>query len=757
MNGPLITMTAITGKPTKNDIFSYMKSLKNSGIDKAMLYPRSGCEIEYLSESWFDTIGNFIDSAKALDMGIWLYDDFNWPSGDAGGRVTKIPEYRLKAIKVKGESLGEITCKSKHNAGLFGEKFFPDLLSPEAVDYFIKCTHEEYFKRFSQDFGSVILGIFTDEPSIGYCCKDGCIPYYEGIDTDYFNLCHRDFYEDIKKEYNDFYLNVTTVISNRFKHCYIEKLRDWCDSHGILMTGHLLCDNEVFWTVQHNGNLLKNLSSFSLPGVDEIETCFEDDRELSLFGVIEYASGKNGAMAELFALGPCDMTYAKKRAMIYFASCFKVDNYFLAISHMDMRGNLKVTDYYSDFSLTQPDFSGMTELSTEARKAAVLAKKDFTPDVYIRYPYRNSAKNLSGWFDYTNFCSLINQLTYKQIQWKFIDDETPSAPIIEVGENGELTLDGKTVDITKINGKTVLTDKNGDTPLGVFVRRFDDGELAVINLFGKEDEYFIDGKCVFLKKHDVYLSTDSSTSLKPVLSFNGFTAEYKNENLIRTMHLNSQPISKIHVDCDTEISFAVRNDTEAYLNGDVIACDENSDTLPFGMKNLYKCSRKLILKKGENVIKTDLDFKYLPSVLIMGNFSYEIRSGEVCEIYIKERKSSYNCGERIYDFGKIDFTKKIDVLPDTEYLEIVGANLLTEAYIDNKLLGRRAFSPYLFSIDKSTCKYGAELKIVQYSSIAPIFGDVDFWDKSVTKCGWRGTPSPKNQGFGFDEVNLLKV
>ncbi len=91
MKSPLITMTAITGKPSKGYIHNYMKSLKDNGIEQAMLYPRSGCEIVYLSEEWFDTIGHFIQSAKDLDMCIWLYDDFNWPSGDAGAELPLCP------------------------------------------------------------------------------------------------------------------------------------------------------------------------------------------------------------------------------------------------------------------------------------------------------------------------------------------------------------------------------------------------------------------------------------------------------------------------------------------------------------------------------------------------------------------------------------------------------------------------------------------------------------------------------------------
>ena len=60
MKSPLITMSAITGNPSRDEIYSYMLSLKENGVEQAMLYPRSGCEIEYLSERWFECIGDFI-------------------------------------------------------------------------------------------------------------------------------------------------------------------------------------------------------------------------------------------------------------------------------------------------------------------------------------------------------------------------------------------------------------------------------------------------------------------------------------------------------------------------------------------------------------------------------------------------------------------------------------------------------------------------------------------------------------------------
>ena len=85
-------------------------------------------------------------------------------------------------------------------------------------------------------------------------------------------------------------------------------------------------------------------------------------------------------------------------------------------------------------------------------------------------------------------------------------------------------------------------------------------------------------------------------------------------------------------------------------------------------------------------------------------------------------------------------------------LEIRGIALYTEVYLDGIYQGAKISSPYVFPVDKSTWGKTVELKIVQKSSIAPIFGDTDYWDKNVEKCGWRGTPSTKNPPFGLNKL-----
>ena len=758
MKSPLITMSALVGKPSDKDIFNYLNGLKQNGIDGVMVYPRSGCLIEYLSEEWFCAIRSFVKSAEALDMSLWLYDDFNWPSGDGCGRVTENEAFRLKAIKIEGEDIGKISCKSKHNSDIFGEKFFPDLMNHEAVEYFISLTHEEYYKRFGNYFGTVIKGIFTDEPSIGYCSQNGYLPYYDGMETDYQRAYGKEFFRDLHTLGGEFCENTMKLASARFKEAYIDKISNWCKSHGILMTGHLMCDNEPFYSVRYNGDFLKNLSAFDLPGIDEIATCLEDRTLMALLGGIEYAGKEKGAMAELFALGPCDMSYAKKKCMLYLTACHRIDHYFLAISHMDISGNMHVCDYFSDFAVAQPDFGGMRLLSEDAKIACALAKKDYSPDLYIRFPTDISMKNASIDFDLTVLFSLLNELTYRGIQWKYILGEAPTdAPIVELDISRCLILNGNTVsteDIVSMLDKKAISSVDGGRVKGIFRRRFNDGTSVIINLYAPEGSYVIDGEAVYLYEHAVILNKCNLPTKKEALA-SSFKVNYCNPNIVRLMSLNDSKCAFASAEGELDVRFAVRKDTGIKIDGAPPQLDDNYSPLPQGICEHYSITKAQSIKSEKIIIECEKDLKYMPSAMVIGDFSVNIINGEACGVKLDERKRIYNIGEKFGDFGKIEFLARVRVPQGAKAIELLGTKLYTILYLEGNLTGEKITAPYIFNIEKELWGKEIEVKIVQFSSIGPIFGDVDYWDKNANQSQWRGTPSTKKTLFGFDEINWI--
>jgi hypothetical protein len=53
------------------------------------MHSRVGLDTEYLGEEYMDIVKKCVERAKEKGMLAWLYDEDRWPSGAAGGLVTK--------------------------------------------------------------------------------------------------------------------------------------------------------------------------------------------------------------------------------------------------------------------------------------------------------------------------------------------------------------------------------------------------------------------------------------------------------------------------------------------------------------------------------------------------------------------------------------------------------------------------------------------------------------------------------------------
>ena len=80
-----------------------MDEVKQAGFGGIVFFnkpPYGFTEEEYLSDYWFDISEKFILACKKRGLKFWVNDGFNYPPGDAAGRIARVaPElkqYRLR-------------------------------------------------------------------------------------------------------------------------------------------------------------------------------------------------------------------------------------------------------------------------------------------------------------------------------------------------------------------------------------------------------------------------------------------------------------------------------------------------------------------------------------------------------------------------------------------------------------------------------------------------------------------------------------
>ena len=85
-------------KLEEEELVRQIDVLKQMGFGGFHMHVRSGMATPYLSDEFMDLVGACVDKAKKEEMLAWLYDEDRWPSGFAGGFVTKDPQYRIKYL-----------------------------------------------------------------------------------------------------------------------------------------------------------------------------------------------------------------------------------------------------------------------------------------------------------------------------------------------------------------------------------------------------------------------------------------------------------------------------------------------------------------------------------------------------------------------------------------------------------------------------------------------------------------------------------
>ena len=206
----------------KDELLRQLEVLKQMGLGGAHMHVRTGMATPYLSDEHMALIKACVDKCRDEKMLAWLYDEDRWPSGAAGGLVTKDPQYRARHLLMTTEPYGaengqgEITEMSgrsgRSNNGYllacydvvlddsgclksarridekaeaegrkwyayvetdpcnpwYNNQTYANTLDKATIDRFIEVTYERYLETVGEDFGGVVPAIFTDEPQFSH-------------------------------------------------------------------------------------------------------------------------------------------------------------------------------------------------------------------------------------------------------------------------------------------------------------------------------------------------------------------------------------------------------------------------------------------------------------------------------------------------------------------------------------------------------------------------------------------------------------
>lgn len=136
----------------EKEITYQLERYKEQNITSFFVHPMYGLKPDYLSDEFFELIRYTVSEAKRLDMKYWIYDEYNWPSGCAGGYVLRDePWTRTTVLRAVCHSTmhGE-TVKVKSKGSFIGAQivYFNDNVKVvKDIGSEVKCSND-FEKQF---------------------------------------------------------------------------------------------------------------------------------------------------------------------------------------------------------------------------------------------------------------------------------------------------------------------------------------------------------------------------------------------------------------------------------------------------------------------------------------------------------------------------------------------------------------------------------------------------------------------------------
>ncbi|MEI8138968.1 MAG: glycosyl hydrolase [bacterium] len=318
---------AWNGKLDPAELRRQIQVMQQMGLGGFFMHSRIGLATSYLSPEWFSCIDACVDEAKKLGMDAWLYDEDRWPSGAAGGLVTKDQKYRMRSLvpkisekasdlkwtsdtvaaftaKIDGTSASQVRRLPKGKAApklAAGEKLivfvielqgcsnwyngftYLDTLSHEAVKAFIKVTHEAYKKHNGKEFGKTIPGMFTDEPNHGNKLghdnntgNPGGLPWTGSLLKTFQKRYGYDLVPHLVELVFDVdgtgmhpaRLNYHDCVTHLYVDAFGRQIFEWCQKNNLKFTGHQLEEDTLSSQTNMVGSCIRNYEFMQAPGMD---------------------------------------------------------------------------------------------------------------------------------------------------------------------------------------------------------------------------------------------------------------------------------------------------------------------------------------------------------------------------------------------------------------------------------------------------------------------------------------------------------
>ena len=318
-----------------DEIERQVRLMHEAGLGGFFMHARFGLETEYMGEEWMLCVKRAVNAAYELGIYAWLYDEYPFPSGVGGLKVTHNPDYCNKFIDLAEAAVNgpkdidlqlpegnpilacltrtdpidhfEILTPANSRAKWHipegewritvfiertlqdprGNVFGPNYLNSDMTQAFLDVLDGYTVSPEIKDhLGKTIPGIFTDEPCIlswhqnhtNYPSRrDGRIVAWSSNMPEHLGSMGYDWRQVVPSLFYDTGENSSELrfayrkaVADEYIENFFVPYKRWCDRNNLKLTGHLLLEEGLYTNTIFQGDFVRDLSYFDIPGTDHL-------------------------------------------------------------------------------------------------------------------------------------------------------------------------------------------------------------------------------------------------------------------------------------------------------------------------------------------------------------------------------------------------------------------------------------------------------------------------------------------------------
>lgn len=420
---------------------------KEMGFGGYHTHVRHGLDTPYLGEEFNACIKACAKEAKRADMLLYLYDEDCWPSGGAGGSVTKnkrfsaryllfttqkaqkapsldtdgkllegqklLARYTVRALGNKLISYRRLSkqenpfgtiwyayLKTEAPRGFLNNEPYVDTLNKDAIDRFAEITYGSYKKTVGGFYGKEIKTMFTDEPQF-HRFKQPLFPlfyrYEERAWTDDFDDTFKTAYRysildrlpelfwEPRYNRSQARYHYFDHLSERFANAFADNLGNRCKKDGIALTGHLMEEPKLDGQTKSAGDAMRQYRGFEIPGIDILNSRYEfTTAKQAQSAMRQY--GREAMLSELYGVSRWDNDFKNYKVGGDWQAALGVTVRVPHLSLMSMKGQAK-RDYPASIFYQSPWYKKFKFLEDHfARVNTALTRGNPLTEIAVVHP-----------------------------------------------------------------------------------------------------------------------------------------------------------------------------------------------------------------------------------------------------------------------------------------------------------------------------------------------------------------------------------